>query len=184
MRGVGPKTAISLLKEHQDLVAVYVALEEVEAEGAKASRGAIKGALKGKLRSDKDNAYLSRKLAEILVDIPLPEEPTLPLKEVDREGLSARLEDLELNSLLRQVNSFAAAFSEGGFGANADSIQPVPAHPSQRPPQHPPLQHPQPQHPSPRTPLRAVKAHHPLREPRRARPSIEGRPPFPPFNRC
>ena len=79
------------------------------------------------MRSDKDNAYLSRKLAEILVDIPLPEEPTLPLKAVDREGLSARLEDLELNSLLRQVNSFAAAFSEGGFGANADSIQPSPS---------------------------------------------------------
>jgi len=127
VRGVGPKTAISLLKENQDLDAVYVALEEVEAEGAKASRGAIKGALKGKLRSDKDNAYLSRKLAEILVDIPLPEEPTLPLTAVDREGLSARLEDLELNSLLRQVNSFAAAFSEGGFGANADSIQPSPS---------------------------------------------------------
>jgi len=127
VRGVGPKTAISLLKENQDLDAVYVALEEVEAEGAKASRGAIKGALKGKLRSDKDNAYLSRKLAEILVDIPLPEEPNLPLKAVDSEGLSARLEDLELNSLLRQVNSFAAAFSEGGFGANADSIQPSPS---------------------------------------------------------
>jgi len=127
VRGVGPKTAISLLKENQDLDAVYVALEEVEAEGAKASRGAIKGALKGKLRSDKDNAYLSRKLAEILVDIPLPEEPTLPLTAVDREGLSARLEDLELNSLLRQVNSFAAAFSEGGFGASADSIQPSPS---------------------------------------------------------
>ena len=127
VRGVGPKTAISLLKENEDLDAVYLALEEVEAEGAKASRGAIKGALKGKLRSDRDNAYLSRKLAEILVDIPLPEDPTLPLKAVDPEGLSARLEDLELNSLLRQVNSFAAAFSEGGFGANADSIQPSPS---------------------------------------------------------
>ena len=108
VRGVGPKTAISLLKENQDLDAVYVALKEVEAEGAKASRGAIKGALKGKLRNDKDNAYLSRKLAEILVDIPLPEEPTLPLKAVDREGLSARLEDLELNSLCLLYTSDAA----------------------------------------------------------------------------
>ena len=121
VRGVGPKTAINLLKENVDLDAVYATLESVEAEGPKASRGAIKGALKGKLRSDRDNAYLSRKLAEILVDIPLPEQPSLPLTAIDSEGLSARLEDLELNSLLRQVGGFAAAFSAGGYAANVET---------------------------------------------------------------
>ena len=131
VRGVGPKTAINLLKDNNDLDAVYATLEEVEAEGPKASRGAIKGALKGKLRNDKDNAYLSRKLAEILVDIPLPQEPSLPLSTVNAEGLSSCLEDLELNSLLRQVGGFVAAFSEGGYGANADAA--APAQPSSRP---------------------------------------------------
>ena len=126
VKGVGPKTAINLLKENSDLDAVYATLEQVEAEGPKASRGAIKGALKGKLRNDRENAYLSRKLAEILVDIPLPEDPTFPLKAVDGDGLSARLEDLELNSLLRQVNGFIAAFSEGGFGANAEQANAAP----------------------------------------------------------
>lgn len=121
VRGVGPKTAINLLKENTDLDAVYATLDAVEAEGPKASRGAIKGALKGKLRNDKDNAYLSRKLAEILVDIPLPQEPSLPLSSVNADGLSACLEDLELNSLLRQVGGFVAAFSEGGYGANAEA---------------------------------------------------------------
>ena len=121
VRGVGPKTAINLLKENSDLDAVYATLEQVEAEGPKASRGAIKGALKGKLRSDHDNAYLSRKLAEILVDVPLPKEPSLPLTSVDADGLSSCLEDLELNSLLRQVGGFVAAFSEGGYGANAQA---------------------------------------------------------------
>ena len=130
VRGVGPKTAINLLKENNDLDAVYATLEAVEAEGPKASRGAIKGALKGKLRNDKDNAYLSRKLAEILVDIPLPQEPSLPLSTVNAEGLSACLEDLELNSLLRQVGGFVAAFSEGGYGANAHAA--APAQPSSR----------------------------------------------------
>ena len=48
VRGVGPKTAINLLKENGDLDAIYVALSEVEAEGPKASRGSIKGALEGK----------------------------------------------------------------------------------------------------------------------------------------
>ncbi len=121
VRGVGPKTAINLLKENSDLDAVYATLEQVEAEGPKASRGAIKGALKGKLRSDRDNAYLSRKLAEILVDIPLPKEPSLPLSSVDADGLKSCLEDLELNSLLRQVGGFVATFSEGGYRANAEA---------------------------------------------------------------
>ncbi|MBL6741265.1 MAG: DNA polymerase I [Synechococcus sp. BS301-5m-G53] len=121
VRGVGPKTAINLLKDNSDLDAVYATLEQVEEEGPKASRGAIKGALKGKLRADRDNAYLSRKLAEILVDVPLPKEPSLPLSSVDAEGLSSCLEDLELNSLLRQVGGFVAAFSKGGYGANAEA---------------------------------------------------------------
>ncbi|MED5320277.1 MAG: DNA polymerase I [Cyanobacteriota bacterium] len=121
VRGVGPKTAINLLKDNSDLDAVYATLEEVEAEGPKASRGAIKGALKGKLRADRDNAYLSRMLARIFLDVPLPKEPSLPLSSVDADGLSSCLEDLELNSLLRQVGGFVAAFSEGGYGANAEA---------------------------------------------------------------
>ena len=118
VKGVGPKTAINLLKENIDLDGIYTALAEVEAEGAKASRGAIKGALKGKLSHDKDNAYLSRELAEILIDIPLPEDPTLELSKVDKETLTARLEALELNSLVRQVPRFVATFSTGGLKAN------------------------------------------------------------------
>ena len=91
----------------------------MEEEGPKASRGAIKGALKAKLANDKDNAYLSRHLAEILVDIPLPEEPKLDLGSVDGDGLSQRLQELELNSLIRQVPNFVATFSSGGLAANA-----------------------------------------------------------------
>jgi DNA polymerase-1 len=119
VKGVGPKTAISLLKDNDDLDGVYRALAEVEKEGPKASRGAIKGALKAKLANDKDNAYLSRHLAEILVDIPLPEEPNLDLGSVDGDGLSQRLQELELNSLIRQVPNFVATFSSGGLAANA-----------------------------------------------------------------
>ncbi len=123
VKGVGPKTAINLLKENDDLDGVYKVLAEVEAEGPKASRGAVKGALKGKLNADRDNAYLSRKLAEILVDIPLPEDPVLELGPVDADGLQQQLEDLELNSLVRQVPGFVATFSTGGLGANAHLLE-------------------------------------------------------------
>ena len=64
VRGVGPKTAINLLSENGDLDGVYKALEALS--DPKANSGALKGALKGKLSNDKDNAYRSRMLAEIL----------------------------------------------------------------------------------------------------------------------
>ena len=124
VKGVGPKTAITLLKENGDLDGIYNALAEVEAEGEKASRGAIKGALKSKLSNDRDNAYLSLHLAEILVDIPLPKAPRLELGSVDNDGLADRLSALELNSLVRQVPSFVATFSSGGFKANRHELEP------------------------------------------------------------
>ncbi len=123
VKGVGPKTAINLLKENQDLDGVYKALDEVEAEGDKSFRGAIKGAVKSKLRKDKSNAYLSRELAEILVKVPLEDNPRLQLGQVDNEGLSKRLEELELNSLVRQIPTFVATFSKGGFSSNGETLE-------------------------------------------------------------
>jgi len=109
VKGVGPKTAITLLQENGTLDGVYAALESLT--GEKDSKGALKGALKGKLAADKDNAYRSRMLAEILVDIPLPSEPRLALGEVDGPALARRLEELELGSLVRQLGAFERAFS-------------------------------------------------------------------------
>ncbi|MGB7563880.1 MAG: DNA polymerase I [Prochlorococcaceae cyanobacterium] len=109
VKGVGPKTAITLLKENGDLDGVYAALEALSDD--KASQGALKGALKTKLSADKANAYLSRHLAEILIDIPLPSEPRLELAEVDGGALARRLAELELHSLVRQLGAFERAFS-------------------------------------------------------------------------
>jgi DNA polymerase-1 len=109
VKGVGPKTAITLLQENGTLDGVYAALESLT--GEKDSKGALKGALKAKLAADKENAYRSRMLAEILVDIPLPKEPRLALGEVDGPALARRLEELELSSLVRQLGAFERAFS-------------------------------------------------------------------------
>ncbi|MCT0248355.1 DNA polymerase I [Synechococcus sp. CS-205] len=99
VKGVGPKTAITLLKAHLNLDGIYAALDQQ------------KGALKTKLETDRDNAYRSRMLAEILVDIPLPAEPRLTLGDVDAAALAQRLEELELHSLARQLGAFERAFS-------------------------------------------------------------------------
>ncbi len=130
VRGVGPKTAISLLNENGDLDGIYSVLAELEKEGEKSFRGALKGALKKKLSNDKDNAYLSRYLAEILLKVPLDSTSSFALNKVDSHGLINRLEELELNSLARNINNFTAAFSKGGFSLNnndskSNKIKPI-----------------------------------------------------------
>ena len=113
VKGVGPKTAINLLKEFEHVDGIYAALEALELAGPKAKdpKGVLKGALVDKLRADRDNAYRSRMLAEILIDIPLPSEPRLELGAVKADALAGSLEELELYSLVKQVPNFAQLFS-------------------------------------------------------------------------
>lgn len=59
VKGVGAKTAAKLLNEYQTLDAIYANID------------AIKGAMGKKLAEDKDNAYLSQKLARIVTDAPI-----------------------------------------------------------------------------------------------------------------
>ncbi len=59
VKGVGDKTALTLLQKYKDIDGVYNNINE------------IKGALKTKLINDKDNAYFSKELATIYQDVPL-----------------------------------------------------------------------------------------------------------------
>ncbi|ABM76145.1 DNA polymerase I [Prochlorococcus marinus str. NATL1A] len=114
VKGVGPKTAINLLNENLDLDGVYKSLQELEKEGEKAKRGAIKGAVRLKLKADKDNAYLSKKLAEILIKIPIDPKVNYNLEGINESKLAENLERLELHSLSKQVSTFKAIFSKDG----------------------------------------------------------------------
>jgi DNA polymerase-1 len=99
VRGVGPKTAIALLNDHGNLDGIYGAL------------GQVRGSLRDKLETGRDNAFLSRQLAAIHLDVPLEPEPRLGLGAVKRELLAERLQGLELFSLARLVDDFAQLFS-------------------------------------------------------------------------
>ena len=99
VRGVGPKTAIGLLQAHGTLVTVYAQL------------AGLKPTLRSKLEDGRNNAFHSRMLAEIKLDVPLPEEPRLALGQVRPEALGQSLEELELYSLVKQVGTFARLFS-------------------------------------------------------------------------
>ena len=65
IKGVGPKTAINLLKENDTLDGIYQALDKIQQNNDKKYKGFIKGSVIEKLRNDKHNAFLSRDLAKI-----------------------------------------------------------------------------------------------------------------------
>lgn len=62
IEGIGPKTAVDLLAKYQTLDNIYLSLDKSKD---------IKDAVKLKLLKDRDNAYLSQKLASLVTNIPL-----------------------------------------------------------------------------------------------------------------
>ena len=90
VKGVGEKTALTLLKKYKSLENVYEHLPE------------IKGALKEKLINDKENAFFSKELATIYKDVPID----VNLENIKYNGLSSNynkiLEDLEFYSFLKK----------------------------------------------------------------------------------
>ncbi|MGB4966666.1 MAG: DNA polymerase I [Candidatus Saccharimonadales bacterium] len=91
--GIGEKTAIQLLQEHKTLDGVYENLWQV------------KESVRRKLEAGKESAYMSKKLAALWVDAPVP----LDLDRMDghvgasAEKIQQLFEKLEFRSLARQV---------------------------------------------------------------------------------
>ena len=97
--GVGEKTALGLLQGIGGLDAIYANLERV---GELSFRGA-KG-MAAKLVQEKDNAYLSHRLATIRTDVPLPLQPDqLKNAPADRAALRDWFTKLEFRSWLDEL---------------------------------------------------------------------------------
>ncbi len=118
IKGVGPKTAINLLKENDTLDGIYQTLDKIQQNNDKKYKGFIKGSVIEKLRNDKHNAFLSRDLAKINTEVPLILSNGYELKNINQELLSQALKKLELSTLLRQIDIFNSTFSKGGFDKN------------------------------------------------------------------
>ncbi|MBO8219443.1 DNA polymerase I [Prochlorococcus marinus] len=121
IKGVGPKTAINLLKENDTLDGIYQALDKIQQNNDKKYKGFIKGSVIEKLRNDKHNAFLSRDLAKINTEVPLILSDGYELKNINQELLSESLQKLELSTLLRQIDIFNSTFSKGGFDKNNEA---------------------------------------------------------------
>ncbi len=93
--GIGEKTALALISEFKTLDNVY---ENIESKS-------IKPAARTKLLADKDNAYLSRELAEICRTAPIERniQAYLP-KERDDAKLGKLLSELEMFKIAQKLN--------------------------------------------------------------------------------
>ena len=92
--GVGKKTAANLIKDFGSLEGIYENIDD-----KRISKG-----VREKLLRDKDNAFLSRRLARIITDAPIEKSLCdLEYKGADRAGLYRKFSELELNSLITKM---------------------------------------------------------------------------------
>lgn len=95
VRGIGPKTAKILLQKYGTIENIYDHLDE------------IKGNAHDKLKQDRENAILSKKLATIVTDVDISIDLNACIThEYDKNRLHQMFEELEFKSLLTRLNSF------------------------------------------------------------------------------
>lgn len=92
VKGIGEKTATELLKKYGTLENVYASLSE------------IKGATKDKLERDRMQAFMSKKLATIVKDVPLKLDFEKALThEFNRKKLVDLFQELNFFSLIKRI---------------------------------------------------------------------------------
>jgi len=93
-KGVGEKTAVSLIQQFGNIEQLLERTNE------------LKGALKEKVESQKEDIRFSKFLATIRTDVPIELDiEALAVKEKDWDRLTPIYQELEFNSLLRKVPS-------------------------------------------------------------------------------
>ncbi len=103
--GIGEKTATKLVQEFGSL------------EGLLANTDKLKGKQKENVENNTDIALLSKKLATIILDVPVDlEEERLLVKEFDKEKITSVFEELEFRALLKRVVGETPAADKGVQG--------------------------------------------------------------------
>ncbi len=118
VEGIGEKTASRLLQKFGSLDGVYSNLEQVEGERWKKL-----------LEAHKEEAYLSRELAGLRRDVPLPPDllASARLKPWDREKVSALFSSLEFRTLYRRLESLGETFPFRQDGNASVAVETRPA---------------------------------------------------------
>jgi DNA polymerase-1 len=92
VNGIGPKTASGLLNKYQTLEGIYEHLGELSSQ------------IQEKLANDAEQAALAKKLAAIVLDVPIKfEESDAEIGKIDNEALKKVFEKLNFKSLLERL---------------------------------------------------------------------------------
>ncbi len=116
VRGVGEKTAVSLLQQYGDLQSIYQHLDEVPTR------------YRTKLEEGKAEADLSRKLGEIVTNVPIEFDlEACRARGYDREQIAELFRELEFRTLLQRVVKQAEAegdlfVGEAAVGPQTETI--------------------------------------------------------------
>lgn len=90
--GVGPKTAITLIKKYHSIEGIYNHLHE------------LKGKLKEGLEINKEQVLFSKFLVTIKKDVPIElDEEKLKRKEIDKTALKKIFDELEFRTLIKRI---------------------------------------------------------------------------------
>ncbi len=101
--GIGEKTAASLLNTYATLDNIYTHLDEISESSRK------------KLEANKENAYLSQKLATIVTDLNVKLDLDMARTEhFDPAKVEALFRELEFRSLMGRLTALYAAFGKSG----------------------------------------------------------------------
>ena len=101
VKGIGEKTAVTLLNTYNDLDNIYAHLDEVKPARAKTA-----------LEAGKDSAYLSRTLVTIKTDLPMEVDWEACRAEVDYSRTLGLFRDLRFESLIKRIPAAAPAEAE------------------------------------------------------------------------
>ncbi len=111
--GVGEKTALKLLLEYGSVDGLY--------EGYEGS--ALSPKMKEKIMLGRDSAYISRELAQIFCEVPLPLSfSDLERKPMDKRGLYEILSDLELRGFITRFGLDGSSTGTGDEGGKAEKF--------------------------------------------------------------
>ena len=92
--GIGPKTAVDLLHKFKTVEEVYRNLNSIE------------GKVKEKLIQDKENAFMSKKLATIVCDVPIEIDLAgSKLASLEKPGVINFFEEMEFRSMIPRLSS-------------------------------------------------------------------------------
>lgn len=109
IKGVGEKTAAKLLKEYQTLENILAHADE------------IKGSIGEKIRNGKEDAIMSKKLATIILDVPVTfHEEDFAIKEWNRDALTDIFTELEFKTIGQRILGTA-------IQSTTEAIPPTPA---------------------------------------------------------